>query len=100
MHHILKALATDYGRAGAGHIIKYIDEDEAVIGAPGADGGLLLRDGEILGIAAGIAAIGVEAGARGEGKRTHHRDTENAKLFKLKCQEDNNERKDHKWQFS
>ncbi len=73
VHHVLKALAPDDGGAGAGHIIKDMDEDEAVIGAPGADGRLLLGNGEVLGIASGVAAVGVEGGARGKGN-IHHRD--------------------------
>lgn len=67
LDHLLELVTTDGGGAGSGTVCVDVDEDEAVFAAPGGDGVELLVNGEVLVFAAGIAEVGDEVGARGEG---------------------------------
>lgn len=66
----IEASAASGGGGGAG-VGEDAGEGAGVLGAPGAEGGFLLGDGEVLFVSTGIAQVGGEVGARWEGVRGH-----------------------------
>jgi len=69
--HVFKTSAAHGGGAGAG-VAEDAGEGMAMWGAPGADGGFLLVDGEILVVATRVAQVGDELRAGREGGVTAH----------------------------
>uniref|UniRef100_A0A6H1ZF17 Uncharacterized protein n=1 Tax=viral metagenome TaxID=1070528 RepID=A0A6H1ZF17_9ZZZZ len=63
IHELVKGFAANDGGAAAGFVLEDTGEEEVVLGSPGAQGGFLLGDGEVLVFVAGVTQVGEEGGA-------------------------------------